>query len=284
MTPIQALILALVQGLTELFPVSSLGHAVVLPALLQLHIDENGAEFLPFLVVLHVGTLVALLAYFWREWIGIVRGILRAPEKAEAENYRRLFGLLVVGTLPAVVIGFVLEKPLRALFGAPEVAAVFLVINGVLLLLGERMRRRALLESPTVRLDDLRWRDALRIGFWQCAAFLPGISRSGAAMIGGLRSGLDHVQAARFSFLLTAPVITGAAVLEVPKLLHIHHTSQTVSLGVLFAAGAVAGVAAFLSTAFLMRYFRKHETAGLKPYAVYCMAFGFSALALLGLH
>ena len=284
MTSIQALLLAFVQGLTELFPVSSLGHAVVLPALFHLHIDENGAEFLPFLVVLHVVTLVALLAYFWREWMGILRGLVRAPAKTDAENYRRLLGLLIVGTLPAVVIGFMLEKPLRALFGAPEVAAVFLAVNGVLLLLGERMRRRALLESPTVRLDDLRWRDALRIGFWQCGAFLPGISRSGAAMIGGLRSGLDHAQAARFSFLLTAPVITGAAVLEVPKLLRIHHAAETISPGVLLAAGAVAGLTAFLSTAFLMRYFRKHETAGLKPYAAYCMVFGLSALALLGLH
>lgn len=280
MTASHALFLALVQGLTELFPVSSLGHAVVLPALLHLHVDEHAAGFLPFLVVLHVGTLVALLAYFWHEWIGIVRGLLRAARPDDTENYRRLFGLLVLGTLPAVIVGFILEKPLRALFAAPEAAAAFLVINGILLLAGERMRRRTATAS-SARLDNLRWRDALKIGIWQCAAFLPGISRSGAAMIGGLRAGLDHAQAARFSFLLTAPIITGAAVLEVPKLLRARHAVHAASPLVLLASGSIAGLAAFLSTAFLMRYFRRHETAGLKPYAFYCIVFGLCALLLI---
>lgn len=280
MTALNALFLALVQGLTELFPVSSLGHAVVLPALLRLHINEHAADFLPFLVVLHVGTLVALLAYFWREWLGIVQGLLRTSRSDDAENYRRLFGLLVVGTLPAVVIGFVLERPLRALFAAPEAAAAFLVVNGILLLAGERMRRKAN-AMQSARLDNLRWRDALKIGFWQCAAFLPGISRSGAAMVGGLRAGLDHAQAARFSFLLTAPIITGAAVLEVPKLLHSHQSLHTVSPTILLASGCIAGLAAFFSTAFLMRYFKRHETAGLKPYAFYCIGFGIFALLFI---
>lgn len=281
MTLFQALMLALIQGLTELFPVSSLGHAVVLPALLGLHIDQHAADFLPMLVVLHVGTLAALLVYFWREWIGIVRGLLRAPAADDAEDYRRLFGLLVVGTLPAIVVGFALQKPLRALFGAPDFAAVFLVVNGVLLLVGERLHRRRGVPAAGQALDQLRWRDALIIGGWQCLAFLPGISRSGAAMIGGLRSGLDHAQAARFSFLLTAPVITGAAVLEIPKLLHARATAVSVAPTVLLSAGALAGVAAFLSTAFLMRYFKTHETAALRPYAIYCMVFGSTALALL---
>lgn len=280
MTTLDALFLALVQGLTELFPVSSLGHAVVLPALLRLNIDEHAADFLPFLVVLHIGTLIALLTYFWREWIGIARGLLRTRQSNDTENYRRLFGLLVVGTLPAVVVGFVLERPLRALFAAPEAAAAFLVINGLLLLAGERMRRNSGAAS-SVRLDDLRWRDALKIGFWQCAAFLPGISRSGAAMVGGLRAGLNHAQAARFSFLLTAPIITGAAVLEVPKLLRAHQSLHAVSPAILLASGGIAGLAAFLSTAFLMRYFKRHETAGLKPYAVYCIGFGIFALLFI---
>lgn len=280
MTPLHALFLALVQGLTELFPVSSLGHAVVLPALLHLHVDEHAADFLPFLVVLHIGTLVALLTYFWREWTGIARGLLRTAQPGDNENYRRLFGLLVVGTLPAVVVGFVLEKPLRALFAAPEAAAAFLVVNGILLLAGERLARNAAATSHA-RLDDLRWRDAVKIGIWQCAAFLPGISRSGAAMIGGLRAGLNHAQAARFSFLLTAPIITGAAVLEVPKLLRAHHALHTVSPGILLASGGIAGLAAFFSTAFLMRYFRRHETVGLKPYAFYCVAFGIFALLFI---
>jgi len=279
MSLIHALLLALIQGLTELFPVSSLGHAVVLPALLNLHIDQHSKDFLPFLVVLHVGTLIALLVYFWREWVGIARGLFRSRSDGDAENYRRLFGLLIVGTLPAIILGFLLEKPLRALFASPELAATFLVVNGLLLLLGERLSRRSPDPSSGGRLDQLGWKDALVIGTWQCAAFIPGISRSGAAMIGGLRAGLDHFQAARFSFLLTAPVITGAAVLEVPKLLRAPHHLGAIAPDILLTAGAVAGLAAFLSTAFLMRYFKTHETAALRPYAYYCIALGFGAIA-----
>ena len=281
MTLFNILLIALLQGLTELFPVSSLGHAVVLPALLHLGIDQHAPGFLPFLVVLHVGTLAALLLYFWREWLGIAWGLVRGPRADDAENYRRLAGLLVLGTLPAIAVGFVLEKPLRVLFGDPWVAALFLIVNGGLLLVGERLRRRGTATASGERLDGLRWRDALVIGLWQCLAFIPGLSRSGTTMVGGLRLGLNHAQAARFSFLLGAPVITGAAVLEIPKLLHAHGAAQAAPLGLILLAGAVAGAAAFLSTAFLMRYFRRHETAALNPFAYYCIALGALALVLL---
>ncbi len=273
------LLLALVQGLTELFPVSSLGHAVVLPALLHLGIDQHAPYFLPFLVVLHVGTLLALLLYFWRVWLGIAWGVLRGPRVADAENYRRLAWHLVLGTLPAVVVGFVLEKPLRTLFGEPWVAALFLIGNGAMLLLGERLRRRATVAQDE-RLDAMTWRDALIIGVWQCLAFIPGLSRSGATMVGGLRQRLNHAQAARFSFLLGAPVITGAAVLEIPKLLHAHGAHHA-PLGLMLLAGIVAGLAALFSTWFLMRYFRRHEQAALNPFAWYCIGFGALALLLL---
>ena len=283
MSLFHALLLALVQGFTELFPVSSLGHAVVLPALLKLHVDEKASAFLPFLVVLHLGTLLALLIYFWREWIGIARGLFLPGVRADAENYRRLFTLLVVATLPAVVLGFLFERPLRALFGSPTVAALFLVANGLLLLFGDRLRAGGAGPTDAVRLDALRWRDALMIGTWQCAAFLPGISRSGAAMIGGLRAGLNHAQAARFSFLLTAPIITAAAALEVPKLLRARPVLDPIAPDILLAAGGAAGIAAFISTAFLMRYFRNHETGALRPYAYYCLAFGLCAWLALRL-
>lgn len=278
---LQLLLIALVQGLTELFPVSSLGHAVLLPAILHLGINEHAPDFLPILVVLHVGTLSALLLYFWREWWGIAWGVLRGYRPGDAENYRRLGGLLVVGTLPAVVLGFLFEKQLRLLFGDPMLAAMFLVANGGLLLLGERLRRRAAPDDAAdAALHALTWRQALAIGLWQCAAFIPGMSRSGATMVGGLRVGLNHAQAARFSFLLSAPVIAGAAVLEVPKL---GHGGMHGELSVLVLAGVVAGVAAFLSTAFLMRYFRRHETSALNPFAWYCVIAGIGSLLLLRL-
>ncbi|MHB1897129.1 MAG: undecaprenyl-diphosphate phosphatase [Metallibacterium sp.] len=284
MSVFNVLLIALLQGLTELFPVSSLGHAVVLPALLHLHINQHARDFLPFLVVLHVGTLLALLAYFWRVWLGIAWGVLRGRRAGDAENYRRLAGMLVLGTLPAIILGFALEKPLRVLFGEPWVAALFLIVNGGMLLLGERLRRRAVGSAASTtqdeHLDGLRWLDALIIGVWQCLAFIPGLSRSGATMVGGLRRGLNHAQAARFSFLLGAPVITGAAVLEIPKLLHArgaHHAP----LGLMLLAGAVAGLTALFSTWFLMRYFRRHEQAALNPFAWYCIGFGALALLLL---
>lgn len=276
---LQLLLIAMVQGLTELFPVSSLGHAVVLPAILHLGIDEHAPDFVPMLVVLHVGTLSALLLYFWRDWMAIVRGLAGGHRPGDAEDYRRLAGHLILGTVPAVVLGFLLEKHLRALFGAPATAALFLVMNGGLLLLGERLRRRAAQgDGGDELLDALTWQSALIIGLWQCLAFIPGLSRSGATMVGGLRAGLNHAQAARFSFLLSAPVIAGAAVLEVPKLLHGGAPGQ---LAVLLLAGVVAGIAAFLSTAFLMRYFGRHEASALNPFAWYCVIAGVGALALL---
>ncbi len=277
------LLIALLQGLTELFPVSSLGHAVLLPALLHLDINQHAPDFLPFLVMLHVGTLLALVLYFWRVWLGIALGVIRGRRSTDVEDYRRLAAMLVLGTLPAIIVGFLLERPLRSLFGDPWVAALFLIGNGAMLLLGERQRRHAIAEPGNDNLDALRWRDALAIGIWQCLAFIPGLSRSGATMVGGLRRGLNHAQAARFSFLLGAPVITGAAVLEIPKLLHPRMALHAAPLGLMVLAGAVAGIAAWTSTWFLLRYFRHHEDAALTPFAAYCIGLGALALLLLGL-
>jgi undecaprenyl-diphosphatase len=287
MTFLQAMIFAVAQGLTELFPVSSLGHAVVLPALLGWHIDQESPRFLPFLVVLHVGTATALFCYFWREWWGLLLAIFgRGGSRAAVAAHRHLIGLLIVGTLPAVVLGFVFEKPLRHLFGSPLGAASFLIVNGFLLFLGERLRRRAAAAGSRRRLTSAGWREALAVGLWQTTAFLPGISRSGATIVGGLLVGLRHEDAARFSFLLATPVIAGAAVLEIPKLLHHPATAAGggagITGGVLWLAGLAAGVTAYASTAFLMRYFRaREETLALDPFAYYCWAAGLLALLYL---
>lgn len=275
MSLLQAMIMAVLQGVTELFPVSSLGHAVILPALLSWPLDRHDPTFLPFLVVLHLGTATALLLYFWRDWVGILLALFgRGDERRES---LRLLGLIVLATIPAVIIGFAAEKPLRALFGSPEVAAGFLILNGFVLFAGERLRRR----SGDNGLDDLGWRGALLIGLFQCTALFPGISRSGATMVGGLLTGLHHRESARFSFLIATPVIIGAGVLEVPKMLHAGAglTMQTLGAG----AGAVAGIAAFLSIAFMMRYFRKHDFDALDPFAWYCWLAGAVSLGLLTL-
>ena len=274
MSVLYAFALAILQGVTELFPISSLGHAVIVPPLLGWSIDQHAPEFLPFVVVLHIGTASALLLYFWRDWLAIAVGVLgRGPNPTDAWN---AFGLIVVATLPAVVIGFLFEKLVRGLFASPLVAALFLVANGLLLLLGDRLRIRAGTRGGRGRaVTVLGWRGALAIGFWQCLAFIPGISRSGAAMVGGLVCGLQHAEAAHFSFLIATPIIFGAAVLEVPKLLALpgHGIS-----GLAIASGVVAGVTAYLSIAFLMRYFRRHDfDDALVPFAIYCWVAGAGA-------
>lgn len=270
----QSIIMALLQGATELFPVSSLGHAVILPALLHWNIDQHAPSFLPFLVMLHVGTAAALLLYFWRDWWALACGVFGLASVHETQEARRVFKLIVVATIPGVVIGFLLEHFFRNLFGAPMVAAAFLIINGIMLLGGERLRDRGM--RP---LSSLTMADALTIGCWQCTALIPGISRSGATIVGGLLRGITHEGAAHFSFLIATPIILGATVLEVPKLLH-SGVPHDVALNAGIAA-VIAGITAFTSTAFLMRYFRQHEAWALNPFAYYCLLAGAGSLIAL---
>ena len=274
MTALQSIVIALLQGATELFPVSSLGHAVVLPALLHWHIDQHAPDFLPFLVMLHLGTAAALLLYFWRDWWALATGVLGIAHAHQVNEIRRVFMLIVVATIPAVILGFVAEKFFRNLFGSPVVAAAFLIVNALLLLFGEKLR--AYSQRP---LASLNMMDALAIGCWQCTALIPGISRSGATIVGGLLRGITHEGAAHFSFLIATPIILGATVLEVPKLLHANVPAGVFELSAL--AAVVAGVTAFASTAFLMRYFRQHDAWALNPFAYYCLVAGAGSLALL---
>lgn len=275
MSLIQALFIAILQGVTELFPVSSLGHAVVLPKLLGWGIDQSSEGFLPFLVVLHLGTAAALLIYFWRDWIGILFAFIGMGPGEERRAQWRLLSMIIIATIPAVIFGFALEKPLKALFGTPTVAAFFLIVNGGVLFAAERLRRR----GATGNLEQLTWLGALIIGCTQATALIPGISRSGATMVGGLMLGLHHKESAHFSFLIATPVILGAGVLEVPHLLH---GGAAAAIGpVAWIAGIVAGIVAYLSTWFLMRYFGRHDFQALDPFAYYCVAFGLSSLGLL---
>ncbi len=272
MNTIEAIAIAILQGATELFPISSLGHAVLLPALLNWSLDQKSPEFLPFLVLLHTGTALALLIYFWRDWLALCTGVLGIGSPDKVRFARHLFVLIVVATIPAVILGFAFNHFLRSLFGAPVAAAVFLVINGVMLLGGERLRNNAAQVRTPKSLALMTPVDAALIGLWQCGALLPGISRAGATIVGGLLRGLDHENSARFSFLIALPIILGATVLEVPHLLH-----TSVPAGVFqqaAIAAVVAGITAWLATAFLMRYFRDHEKWALQPFGFYCLVFG----------
>jgi undecaprenyl-diphosphatase len=274
MNTIQALVVAILQGATELFPVSSLGHAVVLPAVLHWSLDQRAPEFLPFLVMLHLGTAAALLLYFWRDWWALALGVLGLSDPHQARESRRVLLLIIIATIPAVILGALLERFFQRLFGAPMVAAAFLALNGLLLLFGERIR--TLGNRP---LSTLTAADALAIGCWQCTALIPGISRSGATIVGALLRGIDHEGAAHFSFLIATPIILGATVLEVPKLLHASVAPGVFGLAAM--AAVVSGITAWLSTWFLMRYFRSHDEWALNPFGYYCIVVGVAALGYL---
>src|SRR5438477_4447029 len=216
----QAVVLGLLQGVTELFPVSSLGHSVILPKLLGWDIQQNDKFFITFLVATHLATAIVLLLFFWRDWVRIVQGLGRslrdrgiAPDDADA----KLGWLLVVGTIPAGILGLLLQDKLRSVFASAQSAAIFLSVNGFLLYGAELLRRRA---PRTAEDDDTRiarqvgWRDSFLVGAVQSLALIPGFSRSGATIGGGLLVGLSHKDAARFAFLLATPIIGAAAALK----------------------------------------------------------------------
>ena len=272
----QAIVLGLLQGVTELFPISSLGHTVILPGLLGWDVHQNAPYFLDFLVATHLATALVLLGFFWTDWVRIVKGIGRSlrdrgidPTDADA----KLGWLLVVGTIPAGILGLLLQDTLRKAFASPSIASAFLIANGVLLFGAELLRRRA---PETADDDDVRiarqvsFRDAFTVGAVQSLALIPGFSRSGASMGGGLFVGLSHRDAARFAFLLATPLIGAAALLKLPELFG--STGNGVR-GQALVASLCSALTAYLAVRFLMRYF---ETRTLIPFAVYCFFAGIA--------
>jgi undecaprenyl-diphosphatase len=281
----QALFIGLLQGATELFPVSSLGHAVVLPSLLRWQFDQANPVFLPFLTLLHLGTATALLVLYREDWVRIAGGFVRAAVRGRIEGPdERLAMLLALGTIPAGAIGKLFVQPLTSNFGNARLAAAMLIANAAILLGAEVLRRRS--ERVHVSREEqehdfkeagqISFGAALIVGLAQVAALVPGISRSGVTMAGGLVAGLRHQEAAKFSFLLATPIIAAAGVLEVPQLFQRSLTGGT--LAVYVAAAVLAGLAAYASARFLIRYFRSGR---LDPYGWYCALAGAAALVLL---
>jgi undecaprenyl-diphosphatase len=312
---LQAIVIALVQGVTELFPVSSLGHSVLVPAWIggsweqlvtqSAQADSEASFYLAFIVALHVATALALLWFFRADWVRIVAGFLRsAPRSVRARRVlaadpdERLAWLIVIATIPVGLTGLAFEHLFRTTFAKPVAASAFLVVNGLILLAGERARRaaepaarletavlagarsgveatrgRSALDIVEARASDVRIsrmpaRDAVAIGSLQILALFAGISRSGVTMFGGLWRGLDHEDAARFAFLLATPVILAAGVFKVPTLFgnagdHIH--------GQVAVGFVLTGVTAYVSVRFLVRWFAHHT---LRPFAIYCLIAG----------
>jgi undecaprenyl-diphosphatase len=287
------------QGVAELFPVSSLGHSILIPAVVggtwarDLDVSAPESPYLAFVVGLHVATALALIVYFRRDWLRIVRGLATSIARREiVDPDQRLGWLLVLATIPVGVSGLALEHVFRVYLSRPVPTAAFLTLNGVVLLIGEHLRRRSQMEDSDVesvgtvvtragvsteaavdqRLSRLPVTQAVLIGSAQIAALAPGISRSGAAMVAGLGRGLSHADAARFSFLLATPVILAAGVLKLGDL------AGPLGDGIrpqILVGSLLSGLGAYLSVRFLTRYF---ETRSLRPFGVYCIVAGASCL------
>ena len=305
LTYLEAIVVGAFQGVTELFPVSSLGHSILVPALVggrwahDLNVSAPESPYLAFIVGLHVATAVALLVFFWRDWLRIVAGFVSSLRYRRLRTPgERLAWLLIVGTIPVGICGLLLEHLFRTTLGRPVPAAAFLIANGVVLYGAELLRRRAdiTLPAPTTtaaggpgsardvdaaadaRLAQMSLVRATLVGSAQVLALLPGLSRSGVTMAAGLLRGLSHEDAARFSFLLATPVILAAGALKIPDLVGplgagIH--------GPIIAGSIASFVSAYLAVRFLTRYF---ETRTLTPFAVYCVLFGTASLIWLVAH
>jgi undecaprenyl-diphosphatase len=272
----QGAVLGLIQGIAEPFPISSLGHGVVFPRVAGWDIHQNDKFFLTFLVATHFATAVVLFLIFLRDWRLILAGLVRSLREREIrdeDTYARLGWLLVVGTIPAGLLGLTLEHPLRKLFASPVSAAAFLIANGVMLAGAEYLRRRPPRPGDwkgdsDARIAQRSWRQAFAVGTAQAIALIPGFSRSGATMGGGLLVGLSNEDAARYSFLLATPIIGAAAALKLPELFG--HEGAHVR-GPAAVGAACAAVTTFFAVKFLLRFFRSNT---LTPFAVYCLAVG----------
>ncbi len=277
----QAALLGLLQGFSELFPVSSLGHSVLVPALLSWRLDRSTDDFLSFVVLTHFATALVLLGFFFRDWRAIIGGVLRSLAQRRLDPgdlHARLGWLLAVSTIPAGLIGLALQHRIQAFFGDASVVALVLVLNGGVLYAVEKMRRRGIEDGPydDRRIAALSWTEAVLVGLAQCFALIPGFSRTGLTMAGGLVAGLSHENAARYSFLLATPIITAAAFLKLPDLFR-HHGA---GLGPAAVGAICSALTAYLSVRFLLRYF---ETRTLMPLALYCIIVGVLSFLMLGL-
>lgn len=283
MSTIQALLLGLLQGVTELFPISSLGHTVIVPSLLRLDIDQSAPTFLLFIVATHAATAFVLFLFYWNDWYLIITGMIRSLRERTIEDsntHAKLGWLLVVGTVPAGLIGLLFQDTLKTLFATPLYASFFLICNGFLLLGAEQLRRRSR-SQPTGhdldrRLARLSWMQSIKIGTMQCLALLPGFSRTGSTLAGGLLLGLSHEDAARFSFLLATPIIAAAAFLKLPELISPEISTHDITV---IAIGSLASaLGAYISVRYLTKYFK---TQTLTPFGYYCLVAGTFALFMV---
>jgi undecaprenyl-diphosphatase len=284
-TTFQAIVLGVLQGATELFPVSSLGHTVLFPTLFRWHNivawqSQPESPWLAFVVMLHVGSAVGLLIYFWRDWVAIIGAFFATLRKRRIETpTERLAWLIIAATIPVGILGLLLEHVVRVALAKPLSAAIFLIVNGFVLLAAERYRRRAEVRELAQReglnpegsraLDTLEFREAGLVGVAQSTALIAGISRDGVVMTAGLARGLSNADAARFGFLLATPPILAAGLLKFSDLTGPHGNGGVRSAAIV--AAVFAAITAIFTVHFLTRYFRR---GNLRPFGIYCIVFG----------
>ena len=290
LTFFQAIVLGLLQGITELFPISSLGHSILIPGLLGWRINPSANGIIEFLVATHFATALVLFLIYYKDWLFIARGMgrsLRDREIAPLNHYGKLGWLLVIATIPAGILGLLFKDQLTALFVSPRSAALFLAANGILLFAAEMMRKKRIAAIATTtkaepekitggdaRLAGMTWRQSVGIGCMQVLALIPGISRTGSTIAGGLWERLSHEDALRFSFLLATPIIGAAALLELPPLF----ASGAAEIRIALVGASAAAIGAYFSAKFLVKYFK---TRTLMPFAIYCAAMGALGVILL---
>ncbi|MDQ6842342.1 MAG: undecaprenyl-diphosphate phosphatase [Actinomycetota bacterium] len=288
-TTFQAIVLGVLQGVSELFPISSLGHTVLFPKLfgwdnIVRWQSQPESPWLAFIVMLHVGSAVGLLIYFWRDWIALIRAFFATLGKRRAETpTERLAWLIVVASIPVGIFGILFEHAARTATAKPVIAAIFLVVNGAVLLGAERLRRRAEVrelarregtnDEGGRRLESLEYKEAGLIGVAQSAALIAGISRDGMAMAAGLARGLDNYDAGRLGFLLATPIILAAGIYKVGDLTGPNGASVR---GPAVIAAIFAAITAVITVHFLTRYFKR---GNLKPFGIYCILFGAAMVA-----
>lgn len=269
----QAIIFGLLQGITELFPISSLGHSVLLPSLLRWQVNQKDPSFLTFLVATHAATALVLFLFFLPDWKRIIVGVLQSLQMREVKGTDAQLGwLLIVGTIPAGILGLLFEDRLKNLFASPRFVAITLIFNGLLLLSVEwykkKTKEKHITQHSDERIAKLSYKQTLFIGCMQSIALLPGFSRTGTTLTGGLLTNLNHEDAARFSFLLATPVIGAAALLKLPELAT---ASEARMIGPTLVGAVAAGIAAYFSVTFLTKYF---QTNKLTPFGIYCVIVG----------
>ena len=276
----QAVIIGFIQGITELFPISSLGHAILIPAWMggsfREFISEENEAYLLITIAMHLASSVALFLVFRKRWIRLISGSVHAvANKNYQDTSFRVLSYIVIATIPVGVLGIAFGDYFQSIFGKPQYSALFLTLNGLLLITAERLSHRdiaAELQDSDAEVDRrVSAKTAVAIGFGQSLALFAGISRFGVTMSAGLLRKLNHSVASDFAFLLSLPVIVGASIIKLPELFT---TNANELLGQILVGSVISFIATYISVTFLVRWFK---TKTLYPFAIYCLVFGISS-------